>query len=129
MQTGIDMGPGMSAAGFAFPFEDFGFFCVVFWFVLAVVASRVYHRARNSDSLLWKGAWLNILACSHWLIAQDFGAFFVPMMLAQATMVAGWFGFSKILGIGRAGAPMPLAGRRPRSQRVRVVPRQFMPPR
>src|SRR5205823_5427950 len=72
--TGIDMGPGMSAEGFAYPFEDFGFYCVVFCFVLAAIATRIYRRARDSDSLLWKGAWLNILACSHWLIAQDVGA-------------------------------------------------------
>jgi hypothetical protein len=119
--TGIDMGPGMSAAGLAFPFEDFGFFCVVFWFVFAALATRVYHRARDSDSLLWKGAWLNIIACSHWLIAQDFGAFFVPMMLTQAAMLAVWLGFSRILGMGGAALPTSLAARRSRSQRIGFV--------
>jgi hypothetical protein len=110
--TGIDMGPGMSAAGFAYPFEDFGYGCPIFWFVLAVIATRIYHRARDSESLLWKGAWLNILACGHWLIAQDFGAFLVPMMLAQVTMLLVWFIYSKILRLG-SGADSSRAIARP----------------
>jgi hypothetical protein len=109
--AGIDMGPGMSAAGFAYPFEDFGFFCPVFWFVLAVVATRIYHRARDSESLLWKAAWLNILACGHWLIAQDFGAFLVPMMLAQGTMLLVWFTYSKVFWMGSTATRKPASSR------------------
>jgi hypothetical protein len=62
--------------------------------------------------LLWKGAWLNILACGHWLIAQDFGAFLVPMMLAQVTMLLVWFIYSKLLRLG-SGADSSRAIARP----------------
>jgi hypothetical protein len=119
--TGVDMGPGMSAAGFADPFEDFGYFCPIFWFVLGVIATRVYRRARDTDSLLWKGAWLNIFACGHWLIAQDFGAFLVPMMIAQVTMLLVWFIYSKVLRVGSGIDSRSLAVRRSRSYSQRAA--------
>jgi hypothetical protein len=117
----IDMGPSMSAAGFAHAFEDFGFFCVLFWFLFGLVCAKIYMRALYSHSYLWQAAWLNILSAAHWLIAQDFGAFFVPMMLAQGAMLAFWFLVTQATG---TGAPNPRARRR---RRIMANPKGIPP--
>jgi hypothetical protein len=101
--VGIDMGPGMSAAGFAHMFEDFGFYAAVFWWAFGWVTAKIYLRAISFSAPVWCIAWINIYSCAHWLFAQDFGAFFVPMLYAQV----GAFAVLKLLGadIRRRDAP------------------------
>lgn len=83
--TGISMGAGMCAAGIADSFEQYGFAFVLYWFVLGRLGAKAYQRTH--DSWFWQVTWVNVMACSHWLIAQGFAAFVVPMLLGEIVPV------------------------------------------
>jgi hypothetical protein len=104
--VGFDMGPGMASGGFAYVFVDFGFYAVVFWWAFGWAAAKIYQRAVAFAAPVWCIAWINIYSCAHWLFAQDFAAFFVPMLYAQVAA------FSVLYLMG-AGATKYVAPARP----------------
>jgi hypothetical protein len=74
------MTPGASAGGAADVFEEFGFLSPLFWAALGYFAGRSYRRAL-SQRLGNEMTYLGLLAGTHWLVAQGFGAAFVPFCI------------------------------------------------
>jgi hypothetical protein len=70
-------------------FNNYWYFCLVFWFVMGWLIAAVYARAQGPD-LRWKMYYLGILMASHWFIAQSFSAAIVPCLMYQGVF---WVSF------------------------------------
>lgn len=68
---------GSAYGGAAESFEQYGYFCPLFWAALAYFAGRSYSQAL-SHRLNKQMTYLGILAGTHWLVAQGFVPAFVP---------------------------------------------------
>jgi hypothetical protein len=77
---GWRMTGGSAWGGAADAFEEFGFLSPLFWAALAFFVGRSYRHAL-SRSLRDIMAYLGFLAGTHWLVAQGFGAAFVPVCI------------------------------------------------
>jgi len=88
--TGISMGRGMAAGPISDSFVQYGFLFPLFWGLLGWLGGLVWRRALHPDDWYWKVTLVNVLACTHWLVAQSFVAFAVPLLFGQAVPVLGW---------------------------------------
>src|ERR1035438_4669993 len=77
---GWEMTRGASWGGVASAFEQYGFLSPLFWAALGYFAGRSYHQAL-SHRLNKEITYLGFLSGAHWLIAQGFGAAFVPVCI------------------------------------------------
>jgi hypothetical protein len=75
---GWGMSSGASSGGIANSFEQFGLLCPVFWYVLGWWASRLYSAATEQMDVVRAMQYVGFLCATHWLLAQGFGAMFVP---------------------------------------------------
>jgi hypothetical protein len=87
--TGISMGRGMAAGTIADSFVQYGYAFPLFWAFLGWMGGLIWKRALRPEDWFWKVTLVNLLACSHWLVAQSFGAFLVPMLFGQSVPIAG----------------------------------------
>jgi hypothetical protein len=79
-EMGWQMTPGASSGGAASVFEQYGFLSPLFWAALAYFAGRSYQQAL-SHRLHKQITYLGFMSGTHWLIAQGFGAAFVPLCI------------------------------------------------
>ncbi len=79
-EMGWQMTRGAAWGGAADVFEEFGFLSPLFWAALAYFVGRSYRQAL-SHRLPRVMVYLGFLAGTHWLIAQGFGAAFVPICI------------------------------------------------
>ena len=77
-EMGWQLTNGASWGGVASVFEQYGFLSPLFWAALAYFAGRSYHQAL-SHRLHKEVTYLGFMSGAHWLIAQGFGAAFVPI--------------------------------------------------
>jgi hypothetical protein len=79
-EMGWQMTYGASWGGVASVFEQYGFLSPLFWAALGYFAGRSYHQAL-SHRLHMEVTYLGFMSGAHWLIAQGFGAAFVPICI------------------------------------------------
>jgi hypothetical protein len=79
-EMGWQMTAGASWGGVASVFEQYGFLSPLFWAALGYFAGRSYHQAL-SHRLHKQITYLGFMSGAHWLIAQGFGAAFVPICI------------------------------------------------
>jgi hypothetical protein len=79
-EMGWQMTAGASWGGVASVFEQYGFLSPLFWAALGYFAGRSYHEAL-SHCLHKEITYLGFMSGTHWLIAQGFGAAFVPICI------------------------------------------------
>jgi hypothetical protein len=79
-EMGWQMTPGASSGGVACVFEQYGFLSPLFWAALGYFAGRSYHQAL-SHRFHKEITYLGFMSGAHWLIAQGFGAAFVPICI------------------------------------------------
>jgi hypothetical protein len=87
--TGITMGRGMAAGGFADAFVQYGFLFPLFWVLFGWAAGTIWVRALRPDDWFWKVTLVNVLSCAHWLVAQSVVAFAVPLLFGQMVPLIG----------------------------------------
>jgi hypothetical protein len=79
-EMGWQLTVGAAWGGPADSFEEFGFLCPLFWAALAYFVGRSYRHAL-SHHLREQMIYLGVIAATHWLVAQGFGAAFVPLCI------------------------------------------------
>jgi len=75
---GWRMSTGSSSGGVANTFEQFGVLCPLFWCGIGWWAARLYRESTRQRNLTRSFQYVGLLCAMHWLIAQGFGAMFVP---------------------------------------------------
>ena len=65
-------------------FDNYWYFCLVFWYFVGWGAVALYKQAIGQERLNWKMHYLAVLMSSHWFFAQCLTEALVPFMFYQA---------------------------------------------
>jgi hypothetical protein len=71
-------------------FDNYWYFCFIFWYFVGRGAVALHKRAMYQERLNWKMHYLAVLMSSHWFFAQCPTEALVPFMFYQA---AFWLAF------------------------------------
>jgi hypothetical protein len=105
--TGVMPTPGSALSGIGESFMDFGWFTPVFWFCLGWCFGKLYRLAIAHGFSMWAIIYIGMIAGTHYLITQGFGAFFVPACI-YISMPIGMFLLSGTRTLGEAKRPNKL---------------------
>jgi hypothetical protein len=85
--TGVYMTTGAASGGIAETFVQMAWFTPLFWAGIGWVVGKTYLFARRHPNRVGPMIYVGMLAGSHWLISQGFGAAFVPVVIYMAVPV------------------------------------------
>ncbi|MGA2257755.1 MAG: hypothetical protein ABSG53_24090 [Thermoguttaceae bacterium] len=85
-----NLGLGGAWGPVADSFDNYWYFCPIFWYFIGLGTVALYNRAVWRDQLNWKMHYLAVLMSSHWFFAQCATEAIVPFMFYQA---AFWLAF------------------------------------
>ncbi|MGO9113074.1 MAG: hypothetical protein ACLP9L_27900 [Thermoguttaceae bacterium] len=85
-----NLGLGGAWGPVADSFDNYWYFCLIFWYFIGWGAAALYKRAIGRDQLNWKMHYLAVLMSSHWFFAQCLTEALVPFMFYQASF---WLAF------------------------------------
>ena len=85
-----NLGHGGAWGPVADSFNNYWYFCLIFWYLIGWGALALWKKAVWQESLNWKMHYLAVLMSSHWFFAQCLTEALVPFMFFQA---AFWLAF------------------------------------